>query len=261
MGPEEQQEYEIAEKETSRSVAEMVNLLFRFHRPTVICMTTASLLNTTHPGDDISRAFAPLFSTVIGDEASQIPELALAAIASRFCGARQIYIGDRHQLEPHARCHRSSNIAQFGARGVITVLLDSPTVPVAPLVTTFRSHPGLVALPNVVAYNGELVSGTAPESRELLISHMRFPPNAVPFLFLNIIGQSEKAASHSHHNPEEARICVNLIRQLQRNGIQAYNICVISFYKEQSRRLQARLDSLGVELTTVDSVQGPRKRS
>uniref|UniRef100_A0A7I4Y3Q4 AAA_12 domain-containing protein n=1 Tax=Haemonchus contortus TaxID=6289 RepID=A0A7I4Y3Q4_HAECO len=38
-------------------------------------------------------------------------------------------------------------------------------------------------------------------------------------------------------------------------------ICVISIYKEQPRHLQTRLDQLGVELTTVNSVQGREKEA
>ncbi|XGW16971.1 hypothetical protein V3C99_001975 [Haemonchus contortus] len=74
-------------------------------------------------------------------------------------------------------------------------------------------------------------------------------------------GQSTKAASKSHFNTGEANACVRLIELLLRKRIQPDQICVISFYKEQSLHLQTRLDQLGVELTTVDSVQGREKET
>uniref|UniRef100_A0A7I4XWS9 AAA_12 domain-containing protein n=1 Tax=Haemonchus contortus TaxID=6289 RepID=A0A7I4XWS9_HAECO len=259
MSEEDQHEYEIAERSVSQSIEKMVKLMFRVRRPAILCLTTASLLNTTDPSNGLFRRHSSTFGTIIGDEASQIPEPALAAIASRIPEAKQRYIGDIHQLEPHARCQRNSNPAIFGARSVMSVLVGAAAVPVSPLVTTFRAHPALNALPNLVAYDGTLLNGTGPESRQLLLSAMHFPTPEVPFMFLNIAGKSTKAASKSHFNTDEANACVRLIELLLGKGIQPNQICVISFYKEQSRHLQSRLDRLGVELTTVDSVQGREK--
>ncbi|KAK6764177.1 hypothetical protein RB195_024483 [Necator americanus] len=44
-------------------------------------------------------------SVLISDEASQIPEPALAAFVNLLPRVQQVYIGDIHQLEPHAKCH------------------------------------------------------------------------------------------------------------------------------------------------------------
>ncbi|XGW20485.1 hypothetical protein V3C99_003911 [Haemonchus contortus] len=259
MSEEDQHEYEIAERSVSQSIEKMVKLMFRVRRPAILCLTTASLLNTTDPSNGLFRRHSSTFGTIIGDEASQIPEPALVAIASRIPEAKQRHIGDIHQLEPHARCQRNSNPAIFGARSVMSVLVGAAAVPVSPLVTTFRAHPALNALPNLVAYDGTLLNGTGPESRQLLLSAMHFPTPEVPFMFLNIAGKSTKAASKSHFNTDEANACVRLIELLLGKGTQPNQICVISFYKEQSRHLQSRLDRLGVELTTVDSVQGREK--
>ncbi|XGW22875.1 hypothetical protein V3C99_005251 [Haemonchus contortus] len=160
-----------------------------------------------------------------------------------------------HQLEPHARCQRTSNPAIFGARSNMNVLVGAAAVPVSPLATTFRAHSALNALPNLVTYDGTLLNGTGPESRQLLLSAMQFPTPEVPFMFLNVARQSTKAASKSHFNTDEANACVRLIELLLGKRIQPNQICVISFYKEQSRHLQSRLDQVGVQLTTVVSVQ------
>uniref|UniRef100_A0A7I5E5U7 AAA_12 domain-containing protein n=1 Tax=Haemonchus contortus TaxID=6289 RepID=A0A7I5E5U7_HAECO len=237
----------------------MFKLMFRVRRPAILCLTTASLLNTTDPSNGLFRRHSSTFGTIIGDKASQIPEPALAAIASRIPEAKQRYIGDIHQLEPHARCQRTSNPAIYGARSVMNVLVGAATVPVSLLVTTFRAHPALNALPNLVAYDGTLLNGTGPESRQLLLSAMQFHTPEVPFMFLNVAAQSTTAASRLHFNTDEVNACVRLIELLLGKRIQPDQICVISFYKEQSRHLQSRFDQLGVELTTVNSLQGCEK--
>ncbi|VDO94165.1 unnamed protein product [Heligmosomoides polygyrus] len=84
-------------------------------------MTTASLLNKTSRGGLLYELLSTC-TVLISDEASQIPESAFVAIASRFPQARHIVIGDNDQLQPHVRCPRSSRPAQLGARGVMDVL-------------------------------------------------------------------------------------------------------------------------------------------
>ncbi|XGW34365.1 hypothetical protein V3C99_018325 [Haemonchus contortus] len=133
MSQEDQHEYEIAERSVSQSIEKMVKLMFRVRRPAILCLTTASLLNTTDPSDSLFRRHSCSFGTITGDEASHIPGPALAAIASRIPEAKQRYIGDIHQLEPHVRCQRTSNPAISSARSVMSVLKGAAAVPVSPL--------------------------------------------------------------------------------------------------------------------------------
>uniref|UniRef100_A0A7I4Z269 AAA_12 domain-containing protein n=1 Tax=Haemonchus contortus TaxID=6289 RepID=A0A7I4Z269_HAECO len=62
---------------------------------------------------------------------------------------------------------------------------------------------------------------------------MRFPAPNIPFMFVDVKGESAQAPTRY--------------------------ICVITFYREQYRQIKPTLDSLNVELTTVDSVQGREK--
>ncbi|XGW04405.1 hypothetical protein V3C99_015520 [Haemonchus contortus] len=133
--------------------------------------------------------------------------------------------------------------------------MSSP-VPVAPLITTFRSHPALIDLPNRIAYAGQLVSGTPAQSRQILLTTMRFPAPNIPFMFVDVKGESAQAPSKSYYNESEAQSCQQLLEHLIRLRIPARYICVITFYREQYRQIKPHLDSLNVELTTVDSVQG-----
>ncbi|EYC08963.1 hypothetical protein Y032_0063g3455 [Ancylostoma ceylanicum] len=68
----------------------------------------------------------------------------------------------------HVRVPRSSNPAKYGGKGVKEILI-AENVPVAPLTTTFRAHPGLNNLLNFLFYEGALVNGTAAEDGRLLL--------------------------------------------------------------------------------------------
>ncbi|XGW33676.1 hypothetical protein V3C99_017807 [Haemonchus contortus] len=158
MTDDQKDEYEIAEQYVSRTLKRMVKIMFRVRRPSVICMTTSSLLNSTGR-KGIFKSYIRDFRVVIGDEASQIPEPALLSIASRLPHARQVYIGDVHQLAPHVKCPPTANPAVHGARSVMDLLLHAPAVPVAPLITTFRAHPALLALPTASHTMGSWSAG------------------------------------------------------------------------------------------------------
>nr|CDJ83921.1 Protein C05C10.2, isoform b [Haemonchus contortus] len=207
MSDGEREQFEIAEEYVSTTLRRMIRIIFKVYRPSVICMTTASLLNSTASRTGIFTLYIPSFRTIIGDEGSQIPEPALLAIAARFQVARHIYIGDEHQLAPHAKCPHASNPVLHGARGVMTTLSHAPGVPVAPLVTTFRAHPTLIEIPNTIAYSGTLVSGTLAEARTLLLnSRIRFPSPGVPFTFIHMEDTSVQAISKSHYNTVEGTV-------------------------------------------------------
>ncbi|XGW04331.1 hypothetical protein V3C99_015470 [Haemonchus contortus] len=169
----EKEEYEVAEHYVYRTLKRMIKILFAVNRPSVLYMTTSSLLNST-ARSVIFKSYIPSFITVIGDGASQVSEPAVLTIGGCLSHARHVYIGGIHQLAPHVKCPPNSNPALHGAPSVMSLLLDSPVVTVAPLVITFRSHPALIALRNVIAYDGALMSGTIAQARRLLLSRMCF---------------------------------------------------------------------------------------
>ncbi|KIH55244.1 hypothetical protein ANCDUO_14601, partial [Ancylostoma duodenale] len=193
MTEDDKEEYFISESFVS-NLQKMVDLMFALLKPSIICATTASLLNTTAAPEGIFARHVSNFQVLIGDEASQIPEIALVAMATRLPRVRHVYIGEMHQLEPHAKCSRSSNSAHLGARSVMSVLCEAGAVPVAPLITTFRTHPALIELPNRVAYDGALVSGLNTEQRRMLLEVIRFPSPTTPFMFIDVRGFSVRAA-------------------------------------------------------------------
>ncbi|EPB75033.1 hypothetical protein ANCCEY_05853 [Ancylostoma ceylanicum] len=193
------------------------------------------------------------------DEASQIPGPVFVSIADRLPYIRHIYIGDVYQEEPHVHCPSSSNSAAFGARSVMSVLDAAANVSIAHLVTTFRAHPSLNELPNRLTYGWTLVSGADATERLLLLDLFEFSDRNLPFLFVDVAGALQRAVTKSHHNEVEATVCLIIATELEGRGVSADQICMISFHREQLRRLAEPVRDLGIELSTVDTVQGREK--
>ncbi|WKY00308.1 hypothetical protein Q1695_014844 [Nippostrongylus brasiliensis] len=183
----------------------------------------------------------------------------MVAITTRLPQARHVYIGDIHQLDPHVRCPRASNPARFGARGVMDLLLERG-VSSAPLTTTFRSHPGLVALPNELFYSNALQSGTDVGDRQMFLRAVRCP-SPTPFFFVNVAGTSVRSVngSHSNETDRESELCRQIVMTLLVKEIAPDSIAIIVFYKEQYRLLKEFARTVEVDLHTVDSVQGREK--
>ncbi|XGW21519.1 hypothetical protein V3C99_004464, partial [Haemonchus contortus] len=251
---EEREEFRIAENQNSEATRKAVKIMLRVRFPSIMCITTASLLNTTKPGG----LFSDVLSTskvIIGDEASQIPEPVFVAMLGRFPSAKHIYIGNVNQLEPHVRCPRSSRAARLGAKGIMELLM-AKEIPLVHLVTTYRAHPALNALPNRLVYDGDLVSGTPARRRQMITSHLRLPNPELPLVVIDVPGRSRLSPSQSHSNEQEAQCCKELICGLLAKDIPATSIGVITFYKDQQRLMEDTAAKLGVHLFTVDSVQG-----
>ncbi|CAJ0589227.1 unnamed protein product [Cylicocyclus nassatus] len=232
--------------------------MFRRMDPKIVCITTASLLNTTDT-DGLFKGYLDKFDLIICDEASQVPEPVFMAMAARIPRARHIYIGDIHQLEPYARSSRLSNPARLGAQSIMNVLQRARAVPMRSLITTFRAHPALIDLPNTLCYEGSLVSGVTAADRHQLLDIMDFPNPHLPFMFVDVNGTSVQSASHSHYNEREKMVCEFLVTTLVRKGVAPSDIVVITFYKDQYRRLEEFVTRVGVNLSTVDTVQGREK--
>lgn len=251
---EERERYRIAERENSDATEKAVSIMFRVRRPRILCMTMTSLLNSTRPGGIFSKYLTEA-QVIICDEASQVPEPAFVAVTSWFPNARMVVIGDSHQLQPHIRCLRSSAAAQYGARGTMDLLL-SKDIPVASMITTFRAHPALNDLPNLLFYEEQLVSGATANQRQLLINHLRLPNPQVPFLFVNVKGTSVRSDGGSHSNKDEAKHCEKIVEALLTKGVPPPSIAIITLYKEQLRLLKEFATDNGVAIHTVDSTQG-----
>uniref|UniRef100_A0A7I4Z4Q7 AAA_11 domain-containing protein n=1 Tax=Haemonchus contortus TaxID=6289 RepID=A0A7I4Z4Q7_HAECO len=148
LSKEDREKYRIAEMMNSETTERAIAILLRLQFPSILCIATSSLLNSTRRGGLFYDAFWHC-RTIIADEASQIPEPVFLAIVTRFKSARHIRTGDVHQLQPHLRCPRTTLAARMAGRRTMDLLL-SKEILLAPLVTTFRAHPALNQLPNML---------------------------------------------------------------------------------------------------------------
>ncbi|KAL6741613.1 hypothetical protein Aduo_014849 [Ancylostoma duodenale] len=65
-----------------------------------------------------------------------------------------------------------------------------------------------------MAHDETLVSGLNPEQRQMRLAVVRFPEPKVPFMFVDMLGSSTRAASKTHYNVSESKTCLELIRRL-----------------------------------------------
>ncbi|KIH54321.1 hypothetical protein ANCDUO_15532 [Ancylostoma duodenale] len=72
-----------------------------------------------------------------------------------------------------------------------------------------------------MAHDETLVSGLNPEQRQMRLAVVRFPAPKVPFMFVDMLGSSTRAASKTHYNVSESKTCLELIRRLIRSNIDA----------------------------------------
>ncbi|XGW34067.1 hypothetical protein V3C99_018102 [Haemonchus contortus] len=88
---------------------------------------------------------------------------------------------------------------------------------------------------------------------------VRCPNPLLPFLFVDVPGESTKSLSGSHSNSAEAEVCRQIVTSLLRENVSPALIAIIVFYKEQCRTLAYFASTSSVDLHTVDSVQGREK--
>ncbi|VDO98550.1 unnamed protein product [Heligmosomoides polygyrus] len=134
--------------------------MLRVRSPSIVCMTTASLLNITSRGGLLHKLLATC-TVLISDEASQIPEPAFVAIASRFPQARHIVIGDVNQLQS------------------MSVARDRLDLPSSGPEELWSSSWRAVTFPKPPPLRGALVSGTEARERRLVTSRLRLPNPAI----------------------------------------------------------------------------------
>uniref|UniRef100_A0A0N4YGS5 AAA_12 domain-containing protein n=1 Tax=Nippostrongylus brasiliensis TaxID=27835 RepID=A0A0N4YGS5_NIPBR len=254
----EREELLLAERDVSDLIEQMASVMFKWYRPNIIVITTSSFLNATSK-NGIFRGYLDEFDVLLCDEASQLPEPVFAAMLTRLPHARQIHIGDVHQLEPHVRCSRTSTAALLGARSVIDVLSQARAVPMVSLNTTFRAHPNLNELSNQIVYGGTVLSGTTSDAHRLLLDVVSFPNDSLPFIFIDVEGASQRSVTRSHFNEFEAKVCMSIVERLTQRGIAPATIGIITFYREQRRRLAEFARNMEIDLSTVDCIQEREK--
>lgn len=131
-------------------------------------------------------------------------------------------------------------------------------------------HPSLTYFPSNTFYEGTLQNGITESDRKL---NSKFPwPSNKPLFFLNLYGNEEYSASGtSYLNRTEAAAVEKIILHLEKSGILANQIGVITPYKGQRAYIINYLQKNGqllatnpnfykdIEIASVDGYQGREK--
>jgi len=182
----------------------------------------------------------PYLPVVIIDEACQATEPSTLVPLQHGC-RNLVLVGDPKQLPAFSRAGQSTSLFER---------MQHKGTPVMLLRQQYRMHQEIVSFPSRAFYGGELLTVGGRRSGA---KKQKCPPYAL----LQVDGEEEKRGC-SYRNKDEAVQVIRLIQRLRRKGQQG-KVGVITFYREQVRKLQemveeARLDSVQVE--TVDSFQG-----
>ncbi|EYB96113.1 hypothetical protein Y032_0153g2917 [Ancylostoma ceylanicum] len=109
--------------------------MFTLRPPHILCITTASLMNTIVTPDGAFNAYGDKLTVLIGVNPPKSPNQLSQPLAIR--SVRQVNIDEIHQLEPHAKCSRDSHAPIYE---------HAASCPCCAPPVLFRSHPSFAPL-------------------------------------------------------------------------------------------------------------------
>ena len=135
------------------------------------------------------------------------------------------------------------------------------------LVRNFRSHPGLLALPSQLFYDGELLPCADPQIVDSCLGFRGLTEatrGSFPFLFHGVVAsEMREGKSPSFFNPSEAVVVLGYVATLIEHGMVPANIGVIAPYKRQVFKIRDRLAlkpwGQEVKVGTTEEFQGQEK--
>ena len=220
------------------------------------------------------------FTHVLIDECAQMTEpAALAPLCLAGPSTLVVLCGDELQSgpvvrSPSARHHGlHESLMERLARHTHAGLYGPPDGAAAAarplarrLLSNYRSHPGLLALPSALFYGSALrAAGSAAEIRSLS-TWEGLPSPGFPMLFVGVEGEDVRdEASPSFYNELEAiEVKRQVLRLVTDTGIPQKDVAVIAPYKAQIVRVRRLLRSCGlngVEVGPPAVLQGRESRA
>jgi len=234
----------------------------------VVCSTNATA------GSDLLAG--KQFDTLVIDEATQAtaPSCWIPMTHTR----RAILVGDHKQLPPTIV---NPEAAQGGLRYTLFERLarhhetdpDAPNTIRSLLRTQYRMHETIMTFSSRRFYDGRLRADETVRRHTLADLGVRaadLPPDqrpvldpAAPLVFVDTAAvdapERQRPGSHSRENPTEEELVTRWSTTLLEAGVSPTDVAVIAPYDDQVERLDRAIDVDGLEVDTVDGVQGREK--
>ena len=133
----------------------------------------------------------------------------------------------------------------------------SNVLPIHFLDTQYRMHPLINAFPSNNFYNGKLMNGINESERSF--SLFKFPKDDFPICFIDLSDDYEYHVGTSICNNKQAEIVILVINKLLSNGVQPFDIVILTPYSAQLGLIKSLLNNNHVEVSSIDAFQGREK--
>lgn len=217
----------------------------------VVGVTIASASNASLEGQR--------FRIVVLDEASQMIEPQSMLPIVRFGAERVLAAGDPMQLPPILKVLPPASDHNGGlSRTLFSRLAKIGAVPTL-LACTYRCHPALLRVPNVLFYGRRLRCGAAADDRSALIEGLE------PSTFVDVPPSRPSGRQEQFNSsPAEADTAAFLLKRMVEAGLNPEQLGVICIFRAQVNLVRRALDALGgdvagVDVSTVDAFQGQER--
>ncbi|MCK5940550.1 MAG: AAA family ATPase, partial [Planctomycetes bacterium] len=205
------------------------------------------------------------FDRVVIDEAAQALEAACWIPMQH--ADRVVLAGDHHQLPPTIL---SDEAARQGLAHTLFERLErQPTTAASSSMLTvqYRMHAKIMSWSSRTFYGDALRAAAAVAARRLVdlegITTTQWTDEPLCFVDTAGCGHEETAEGdeESKHNPGEAELVARIVGELLEAGVAPSDLAVITPYNAQVQRLRERLPHDGLEIGTVDGLQGREKEA
>ena len=199
----------------------------------------------------LGRMSAPRRRLVVIDEAGTVPEYKMPLLIS--LGAEAVVsVGDQNQLSPFS--HAVAPGGQAAAGFFQRLVRAAGGVPM--LREQYRMHPAICDFVSGEFYAGMLWTAAAAAAARLAVPHggvrwVDYPDS-----------QAEAPCRRRRHNPVEVGLIIDFFRApdgLTRDLEAGKSVMVVTFYKEQFRRLMAAGERAGLVRSAEQAAQEARR--
>lgn len=204
------------------------------------------------------------FDVAVIDEGSQ--QIISSTLIPIMHAKRFIIAGDHKQLPPTVVSKEAKKLQLSLFEKMIKKHKNLSKM----LTVQYRMNEKIMGFSNEMFYDGKLIADESVKNHTLKDLDLKEPKNYKdilkkdePLVFVNTKGIEAKESlpdrSTSYENVKEAKIALNLVKELLEMGLKESDIGVISPYLSQVKRIKQDLGELLVEVKSVDGFQGREK--